>query len=349
MNMTSLEQRTIKALVCDKIGDPSSTRSFDVLKVKQIPAPHLPPNCVRIKVLASALNFADALQIRGLYQERKEPPFVPGAECSGVISEVGCDVRTLKIGDTVCAVTNGGAFAEETIAQAISVVKIPASCDVENAAGLPVAFGTAWTALKDRANVQPGQTVLVLGAAGGVGLAAVQLSKILGANVIAVARGESKMSALKSAGADISIDLSRHSIEELPSLIKKAAPLGGVDVVFDPVGGASFTAGFKVLTWGGQMIIVGFASGKIPPIPANIALVKNITIHGLYWGAHRVKDPVLYRKSLEKVAKLYAGGDIFVNVSHKYSLEQGKEAFSVLMNRGAIGKLLIVPSPRSML
>jgi NADPH:quinone reductase len=348
--MNSSEHRTIKALVCEKLGDPSSTKSFDVLKVKQIPAPHLPPNCVRIRVLASALNFADALQIQGQYQEKKTPPFVPGAEISGVISEVGGDVRnSFKIGDTVCAVTPGGAFASETVAQAISVVKIPASCDVENAAGLPVAFGTAWMALNDRANVQPGQTVLVLGAAGGVGLAAVQLSKILGAHVIAVARGESKMSALKSAGADISIDLSRHSIEELPNIIKKAAPKEGVDVVFDPVGGPFFTAGFKSLKWGGQMIVVGFASGKVPPIPANIALVKNITIHGLYWGAHKEKDPVLYRKSLEEVAKLYAGGDIFVHVSHKYSLEQGKEAFSVLMNRGAIGKLLLVPGVRSML
>ena len=342
-------ERTIKALVCEKLGDPSSKSGFDILKVKHVPAPHLPPNCVRVRVLASALNFADALQIAGKYQEVAKPPFIPGAEVSGVISEVGRDVRGLKVGDTVCAVTQGGAFAEETVAQAISVVKIPASSDVENAAGLPVAFGTAWMALKDRANVQPGQTVLVLGAAGGVGLAAVQLCKILGAHVIAVARGESKMSALKSAGADVSIDFSRHNIEDLPSLIKKYAPKQGVDVVFDPVGGAFFQAGFKCLKWGGQIIIVGFASGKVPPIPANIALVKNITIHGLYWGAHKEKDPAAYRRSLEEVAKLYASGDIFVHVSHKYSLEQGKEAFSVLMNRGAIGKLLLVPSPRSVL
>jgi NADPH2:quinone reductase len=347
--MSTSEKRTIKALVCDKLGDPSSSKSFDVLKVKQIPAPHLPPNCVRIKILASALNFADSLQIQGKYQEVAKPPFVPGAEVSGVISEIGLDVRNLKVGDTVCAVTAGGAFAEETVAQAISVVKIPASSDVENAAGLPVAFGTAWMALRDRANVQPGQIVVILGAAGGVGLAAVQISKILGATVIAVARGESKMFALKFAGADICIDLSRHTIEELPILIKKAAPKEGVDVVFDPVGGPFFTAGFKSLKWGGQIIIVGFASGKIPAIPANIALVKNITIHGLYWGANKEKDPALYRRSLEEVAKLYAGGDIFVHVSHKYSLEQGKEAFSVLMNRGAIGKLLLVPGTRSML
>jgi NADPH2:quinone reductase len=346
--MDTSKQRTIKALVCTKIGDPN--KSSDLLLVKQVPAPILPPNCVRIKILAAALNFADVLTINGTYQEKKTPPFVGGAECSGRITEVGIDVRdNLKVGDTVCAVTNGGSFAEETIAQAISVVKLPASCDVEAAAGLPVAFGTAWMALKDRSGVKSGDTVLVIGAAGGVGLAAVQLAKILGAaTVIAVARGELKMAALKSSGADVCIDLSRHTIEELPSIIKKAAPKG-VDVVFDPVGGPFFTAGFKSLKWGGHIVIIGFASGKVPPIPANIALVKNITIHGLYWGGNKEKNPALYRKSLEEVASLYANGDIFVHVSHRYSLEQGKEAFSVLMNRGAIGKMLLVPGTRSML
>lgn len=343
--MSESKGRTIKALVVEKLGNPVDGQ--DVIQVKSRPAPELTPGSVRIRVLAAALNFADALQIEGKYQEKAKLPFTPGAECSGVIIEVGSDVRGLKVGDHVCAVTQGGAFAEETVAPAICVVKLPASCDVEASAGLPVAFGTAWMALRDRANVQPGQTVLVLGAAGGVGLAAVQLSKVLGARVIALARGSAKMAALKSAGADACIDQSSHSVEELSSLIKKASGGKGVDVIFDPVGGPSFTAAFKNLKWGGQVLLVGFASGKMPSIPPNIALVKNLTIHGIYWGAHMKHDPGAFRQSLESVVDLYSGGDgaIYVNVSHKFSLEQAQEAFKVLLNRGAIGKVLLCPLP----
>lgn len=345
------EQRTVKALVCEKLGNPAHA-DISVLKVSKVPAPYLPPNCVRIRVVAAGLNFADALQIQGQYQERPSLPFIPGSECSGIVTEVGRDVRSIKLGDRVVSVTENGAFAEEVVAPGLSTVKIPSSCDIEAAAGLPVAFGTAWMALRDRANVTPGQTVLILGAGGGVGLAAVQISKILGAKVIAVARGSSKMEALKAAGADVCVDMNGRKAEELKGLMRKGMQgqtASKVDVLFDPVGGPLFAEAFKMMAWGGHVLIVGFASGKVPSIPANIALVKSLTISGIYWGKTMKENPTAFRQSLEYVARWFAGGDIFVNVSHKYSLEEAREGFSVLMNREVIGKLLFCPSPRSML
>jgi sacsin len=254
-------------------------------------------------------------------------------------------VRGLTTGDLVCAVTQGGAFAEEVVAPALCTVKLPASCDAEAAAGLPVAFGTAYLALRDRANVKPGQTVLVLGAAGGVGLAAVQLARVMGAKVVAVARGAAKMEALRGAGADACVDMAGRRPEQLPALVRAAAP-GGVDVVFDPVGGAVFTQALRCVRWGAQLLIIGFAAG-VPPIPANIALVKNLTVHGIYWGAHMQHRPAAFRRSLDAVAAMYAAGDVTVHVSHRYALEQAAEAFAVLMNRGVVGKLLLVSGPRS--
>lgn len=339
--------RTVKALLCEKLGNPSAP-DLSVLKVTQVPAPRLTANSVRIRVIAAGVNFADALQVQGQYQEKPALPFVPGNECSGVVVEVGRDVLSLKIGDRVCAVVQNGAFAEEVVAPALSTVKLPASCDVEAAAGLPVAFGTAWMALRDRATVQPGQTVLILGAAGGVGLAAVQLSKALGAVVVAVAQGSDKMDALRAAGADECIDMQGRKSEELKALIKRAVP-HGVDVLFDPVGGPMFSEAFKTMKWGGHVVLVGFASGKVPSLPGNILLVKNLTVSGIYWGKTMTMNPAAFRRSLEEVARLYASNDIAVHVSHTYSLEQAAEAFGVLMNRRVIGKLLLCPTPRSML
>lgn len=285
---------------------------------------------------------------QGLYQEKPKLPFIPGSECSGVISEVGRDVRGLRPGDSVCAVTQSGAFAEEVTAPAMCTIRLPSSCDTESAAGLPVAFGTAWMALHDRARVQRGQSVLVLGAAGGVGLAAVQLSKVLGARVIAIARGASKVEALKAAGADVTIDMQRHKPEDLKGLVKAAEPQG-VHVLFDPVGGTLAAESLKCMRWGGHVVIIGFASGKIPVIPANLCLVKNLTVDGVYWGSNMVHRPKQFRESLDAIGKLFADGDITVNVSHRYSLEQASEAFSVLLNRGVVGKILLLPAPRSML
>lgn len=189
--------------------------------------------------------------------------------------------------------------------------------------------------------------VQVLGAAGGVGLAAVQLARVMGATVVAVARGPAKMEALRAAGADHAIDLAGRRPEALRALVAAAAP-GGVDVVFDPVGGALFGEALRCARWGAHLLVIGFAAG-VPPVPANLALVKNLTVHGVYWGAHMRHAPAAFRASLEAVVALFASGDVAVHVSHRYSLEQAREAFSVLLNRGAVGKLLLLPGPRSQL
>lgn len=343
----------VKSLVCEKLGDPATSSS--VLRIVQHERnTTCPPNCVRIKVIAASLNFADALQIQGIYQERLNPPFVPGNEVSGTVIEVGRDVSSLEIGDTVCALTNGGAFSEEVVAPAIGTVKLSSALgfeQVESAAGLLVCGGTAYLGLIQKAGLRRGQTVLILGAGGGVGLAAVQIaSKAAGAFVVAVvgsgwSQGD-KVRVVESMGADVCIDSSKiKSIKALKKIVKQAAP-NGIDVVFDPVG---FKPALSLLKWGGQVIVVGFASGEIQSYPANIALVKNITIRGLYWGAHMEHSPKEFRESVEAVVKMFDQGDLVVNVSHTYSFEQAQEAFSVLKNRKVVGKLLLCPGPRSML
>jgi len=339
------EGRRVKSLVCKKLGDPRHV--LELRHEKPLPCP---PQCVRIKVIAASMNFADALQIEGTYQEKKIPPFVPGNEVSGIIVETGMDVRGhLRVGDSVCAITNGGAFSEEAIAPALGTVKVPKSSDVEASAGLPVAFGTAYMGLKQRADLKEGKSVLILGAAGGVGMAAVQIAKLLGATVIAAARGAAKMTALKEVGADVCLDISRvHTSKEFIDMVKKVAP-GGVDVVFDPVGGNFGMDAVRTVSWGGHIIVVGFASGKMTSYPGNIVLVKNITLHGLYWGAHMSRKPEIFRESLEAVADMFARGDVVVRVSHRYSLENAQEAFAVLKNRNVMGKLLFCPGTRSML
>ncbi|PRW33214.1 quinone oxidoreductase 2-like protein isoform A [Chlorella sorokiniana] len=341
---------TYKALVCEKLGQPTEPlgHPHGALRLQQLPAPPLThPNAVRIRVAAASLNFADALQLQGQYQEKPKLPFVPGSECSGTVVECGRDVRTLKVGDKVCAVTQGGAFAEEVVVRENVVVKLPDSADVEGAAGLLITYGTAWLALRERADLRPGQTILVLGAAGGVGLAAVQLARTMGARVIAVARGHDKMAALKQAGADECIDMAHHKPEQLKSLLRQSASQG-VDVIFDPVGGSLLMESLKTARWGAHILIIGFASGTIPKLPANLLLVKNLTAHGIYWGSYMQKEPRVFRKSLDEVVRLFTAGAVRPQTSHRFALEEAPDAFRVLLNRQVIGKILLLPQPRPM-
>eukprot|EP00887_Chlorella_sp_A99_P005437 scaffold1.g5437.t1 len=286
------------------------------MRLARLPPPDLVhPSSVRIRVSAAALNFADALQVQGQYQEKPQLPFVPGNECSGVVTEV-------------CALTQGGAFAEEVVVREGMAIRLPQgeSMDLQAAAGarLPVAFGTAWLALHDRADLQPGQALLVLGAAGGVGLAAA-----MGARVVAVARGARKAGVLREAGADAVIDVEHLRPEELRGLVRQAAP-EGVDVVFDPVGGPLLTEALKTLAWGARILTIGFAAG-IPKLPLNVLLVKNATVHGVYWGSYAQHEPRAFRRSLDEVVKLLAAGRIRVHVSHIYSLEQARVAAAVVV------------------
>lgn len=325
------------------LGDPCGPLDGSVLKLGQVFAPPLHPAAIRVRVRAASLNFADLLQAQGLYQEKPPLPFVPGSEVSGTVIETGDDVRDIKKGDEVAAVLwKGGAFAEECTVAASAAIRLPRGVDLAAAAGLPVAFGTAHTALIERARLQAGQVLLVLGAGGGVGVAAVQIGKMLGAKVVAVARGRQKMAVLDQLGADLTIDSGAGS-KPLKQRIKSIAP-SGVDVVLDTVGGAGFEQALRAVRWGAHVLVIGFASGDVPQIPANIALVKNLTVHGVYWGSYASKAPRVMRKSLEDCVQWLAQGKLRVPISHRFTLEEAPLAFKALRDRQAIGKVLLLPN-----
>jgi len=312
------------------------------LRVVEETAAALAADCVRIDVSAAALNFADALVVQGLYQEKPLLPFTPGGELSGVVSEVGSAVRSLAVGDRVLAVLpRFGAFSESCIARETDVFPLPASAPLSAAAGLAVAYGTAHVALAHRCSLRAGQTLLVLGAAGGVGIAAIQIGLVLGARVAAVARGAAKAAALRAEGAELVIDSESLPAGGLKAALRSFAPKG-VDVIFDPVGGALSAEALKCAAWGAQVAIIGFASGNIPKLPANVLLVKNITAHGLYWGSYAQHQPRVLQDSLRMLAGWLADGKIAVRVSHELPLERAHEAFKALLERQAVGKVLLV-------
>mmetsp|Transcript_26554 Transcript_26554/g.36672 ORF Transcript_26554/g.36672 Transcript_26554/m.36672 type:complete len:352 (-) Transcript_26554:52-1107(-) len=351
----------MKHLICTKLASPSlPLRSRDeegpgpLELVADNPVPTLMRGHVRILICAASLNFADVLTIQGKYQEKPQLPFVPGSEVSGVIVECARDVTHILVGTSVCAILlSGGAFASECVAPASAVLTLPPSlppASLQAAAGLPVAFGTAHLALTERARVRAGECVVVLGAGGGVGLAAVQVALKLGARVIAVARGEAKAAVLRSLGAShvVSCSEGEEGSKSLRAQIKEKCP-SGVDVLFDNVGGAQFKEAMKTLKWGAQVLIVGFASGEVPLLAANIALVKNLTFHGVYWGSYMKHNPQVLQRSLKEVLQWFANGEIIVHVSHKFPLEQANEGFQTLMTREAVGKVLLTTETTSKL
>ena len=372
----------MRALVCRALGD--ATRPPErggALAVETLPSPHpdgLPPRGVRVRVHAAGLNFADLLMVAGQYQERPPLPFIPGGEFAGIITEIGEDVRrsrAFRVGQAVAGVvTGGGAMADEAVIPdaAAGCLPVPDGMTLEQAAAFPVAYGTSHVALVHRAGLGPGDRVLVLGAAGGVGLAAVQIAKARGAVVVAVATGAEKVAACRAAGADHCLDASalvpdqtragsnpnpnpnkrtNESIAQDPNArpyagLKSAVAraLGdhrGVDVLFDPVGGDAFSEGFRAVRWGGHALVIGFACGKIPKLPLNLALVKNVTVHGVYWGAHATRDPETLARSFRDLARMAAEGRLDVSVSHAFPLERAWEAFEALAKRKAVGKVVV--------
>ena len=361
----------MRALVCREWGDPTKSRAEGgVLGVEDVPAPsRVPARGIRVRVVCASLNFADCLLVRNLYQEKPALPFTPGGEFCGTVLELGAaleDEGTFEVGQTVAgAVIGGGAMAEELVVPdaSASAFVVPAGISPAAASSFPIAYGTAYMALAQRARVGPGTKTLVLGAGGGVGLAAVQVAKALGAVVVAVARGDDKVAACRAAGADVCLDSDalhgtsdgtspRHSrreetFESLPSATRRAFGNGALaDVLFDPVGGAAFRAGVSSLRWGGQALVIGFASGAIPKMPLNVALVKNITVHGVYWGAHATKDPVAMARCAREVGGLLARGSLAPrgDASATAPLEEAHRAFAALERRRVVGKAVVVVS-----
>ncbi|GAU42586.1 hypothetical protein TSUD_303020 [Trifolium subterraneum] len=322
----------MEALVCRKLGDPTVNVEDDnspIIVSKNHPIPQLnSPTSVRVRVKATSLNFANYLQILGKYQEKPPLPFIPGSDFSGIVDSVGSKVTNFRVGDPVCSFVALG-------------------CDLVAAGALAVAFGTSHVALVHRARLTSGQVLLVLGAAGGVGLAAVQIGKACGAVVIAVARGAEKVQLLKSLGVDHVVDLGNENVTESVKEFLKVRRLKGVDVLYDPVGGKLNKECLRLLKWGANILIIGFASGEVPVIPANIALVKNWTVHGLYWGSYKIHRPVVLEDSLKELLSWLAKGLISVHISHSYSLAEANLAFSAIKDRKVIGKVMIVFDEKS--
>ena len=307
--------------------------------IAEVPTPEPGPGQVQIRIAACGLNFGDLLMVEGTYQETPEPPFVPGMEVSGTITALGDGVEGLALGTRIAIFGGHGGFAEYGCYDAARCIPIPDSMSFEHAAAFIVGYGTSHLALSRRARLQPEETLLVLGAAGGVGLTAVEIGKKMGARVIAVARGAEKLKVARAAGADHLIDSTNQDIREE---VKK---LGGADVVYDPVGGAHFKAALRACNPEARVVIIGFASGEVPQIPANIILVKNITVIGYYWGGYMAFDPKPLTESLREMMAWYADGKISPHVSHAIPLDRAAEAFELMRGRKSTGKVVVTMQP----
>ncbi len=322
----------MKAVVCESYGPPEN------LSLKEIPDPEVAKGHVLIDVHAAGLNFPDTLQIAGKYQYQPPFPFTPGAEVAGVITKLGEGVTDLKAGQRVMAMSGIGGMAERVAVKAAEADPIPDSMDFTTAAGFGMTYGTSIHALKQRAELQSGETLLVLGASGGVGLAAIELGKAYGARVIAAASTDAKLEIAKRAGAN---ELVNYGDGNLKDKIKELTDGHGADVIYDPVGGNLFDQATRCINWKGRLLVVGFASGTIPKYPANLALLKGCALVGVFWGAFRQRESQVSRENTEELFRLYEMGDLKPFVSQTFALEQYVDALNVFVNRQATGKIVL--------
>lgn len=293
------------------------------------------PGQIAVRIAACGLNFADLLMLQGRYQDTPDLPFVPGLEIAGTVTALGRDVSSVSVGDRVAVFGGQGGLAEHGCFDAARAVRLPGGLDPVTAAGFQIAYGTSHLALDHRARLQPGETLLVLGAAGGVGLTAVEIGKLMGARVVACARGADKLEAARAAGADHLIDAATQDIRT------EMKALGGADVVYDPVGGDQFEAAFRACRPEARILTIGFASGDVPPIKANHMLVKNITVMGLYWGGYLTFRPKVLTDSLATLMGWFVQGRLHPHISHVLSLDQIDEGLELLRTRKSTGKVVI--------
>ncbi|MCA0873223.1 NADPH:quinone oxidoreductase family protein [Seohaeicola saemankumensis] len=301
-----------------------------------IAVPEPGPRQVRVDIRACGLNFADLLMQKGTYQDTPQAPFTLGMEVAGVINAVGSEVEGLRIGDRVAVFCGQGGLAEQGVFDAARAVPIPDAMPFEHAASFPVTYGTSHMALDHRARMQPGETLLVTGAAGGVGLTAVEIGKLMGATVIAHARGADKLEVAKAAGAD-------HLIDDSEDLRARVLELGGADVVYDAVGGAAFKAAFRACRPEARLLPIGFASGEVPQIPANHLLVKNLTVIGFYIGGYLKFSPAVVADSMTTLMGWYLEGRLKPHISNTLPLERAAEGLDLLRRRASTGKVVITP------
>ena len=322
----------MKAIRCKKYGPPSN------LKLEEIESLHAGPKEVVVQVKACGLNFPDTLIIQGLYQFRPELPFTPGSDIAGIVREVGDGVTHLKMGDEVFGFVAHGGLAEEVIVPANACFPKPSQMDYPVAASFMMAYGTSYHALKDRAKLMEGETLLVMGASGGVGLAAVELGKLMGAKVIAAASTKEKLELCKEYGAD---ELINYTEQDLKSVLKELTNGKGIDVIYDPVGGDFSEQAFRGIAWNGRFLVVGFAAGTIPTIPLNLPLLKGASIVGVFWGGFAMKYPKENMSNTMTLMQWHSGGKLNPHIHKIVPLEETKEALEEMMNRKVKGKLVV--------
>lgn len=324
----------MQAIVCRAFGP------VDGLRLERVPAPALQPHEVRVQVHAAGVNFADALRAEGRYQVRPPLPWVPGSEVGGVVAEVGRDVATLRAGDRVMGIApaHGGGYAEQIVLDAARVLPLPAGVGFEAAAATPVAFGTSLYALRQRGRLAAGDTVLVLGAAGGVGLAAVQLAKAMGARVIAAASSADKRALALAQGADDTVDYTQ---ADWRLQVRALTQDCGVDVVYDPVGGDAFDEAVRCMAWGGRYLVVGFTAGRIPALPVNLPLLKGYDLVGVRYDVWRDGWWPEARANLEQVLAWQAEGRFAPVVSARFALADAVAALQAVTGRQVTGKAVL--------
>lgn len=322
----------MRALVCNEYGPPEN------LVIEEWDDPVPGPGQVLVEVAAAGINFPDVLSIAGKYQVRTPPPFIPGNEAAGTVAAIGDGVSRYTVGDNVIVATRGSAFAEKCVADEVTTMPLPPQLDFVQGAGFAVTYGTSYHALKQSAGLQPGETVLVLGAAGGVGITAVELAKAMGARVIAGASSAEKLEFARSAGAD---ELINYATTPLKETVKDLTGGEGVDVVYDPVGGELAQQAFRATAWHGRYLVIGFASGSIPEFPANIALLKEASIIGVWWGTWMARNPELQIQNMHELVALLAEGKINPTVTESWALEDFVDAFNSIIERRARGKVVL--------
>ncbi|HEV2983332.1 MAG TPA: NADPH:quinone oxidoreductase family protein [Vicinamibacterales bacterium] len=322
----------MKAVLCKAYGPPES------LAIEEVPSPTPGQGEVVISVKAASVNFPDVLIIQNKYQVKPPLPFSPGSELAGVVKSVGAGVTAFKPGDAVMAIIGYGAFAEEVKADAARVLPIPAGMDFASAAAFGLTYATSEHALCDRGALKPGETLLVLGAAGGVGIAAIEIGKVLGARVIACASTDEKLAVCREHGADDTIN---YATEDLRERIKTLTDGKGPDVVYDPVGGAYTELALRSIAWRGRLLVVGFAAGDIPKIPLNLTLLKGCSIVGVFWGEFARREPQRFAESMKRLGRWFADGKLKPHVSRTFPLERAADALALMAERKVKGKVVV--------
>jgi NADPH2:quinone reductase len=325
----------VKAIVCRQFGPPES------LVLEELPSPSAGSGEVVISVKAASVNFPDVLIIQNKYQFKPPLPFSPGSELAGVVKEVGPGVTNVKPGDKVIAFTTYGAFAEEVKTEAVRLLPMPEGMSYAEAASFVLTYGTTDHALRDRALMKSGETLLVLGAAGGVGVAAIEIGKALGARVIACASSADKLAVCRQHGADETIN---YASEDLRERIKALTAGKGVDVIYDAVGGPYTEPAFRSIAWRGRHLVIGFAAGDIPKLPLNLTLLKGASVVGVFWGDFTRREPLAFAESARQLARWYREGKLKPHVSATFPLADAAEAMNLLASRKAKGKVVIAIS-----